>query len=130
MTRLRAFAFVVLTLAATDSAVAVALHQEPATSPAGMVARAAICMLAGYAATRSTAGVVLTPLVITGAAFVSLALSDAVILFSGAGQELPKGFAHGAAAFAFGLLGLPALAGVAGSVVALARMRPAAPRKA
>ncbi|MFL5537936.1 MAG: hypothetical protein ACJ8J0_03045, partial [Longimicrobiaceae bacterium] len=92
-----------------------------------VLARGIACMLAGYALTRTAGDAVVAALLATGAAFLSLALSDAIILFSGAARYLVPGFGGGHPVFT--LLGVPALASVAGSLLALSPARRAAPRR-
>lgn len=117
MRRWPAFALLLVTLAAIDSAAAVGLHQQPSASVAALFARGVACLLAGYVLTRTATDAVVAVLLATLASFLSLALSDAIILFSGAARYLVPSFGGGHPVFA--QLGLPPLASVAGSLLAL-----------
>jgi hypothetical protein len=127
MRRWPAFALLTVGLAAIDSAAAVGLHEQPSASVAALFARGAACTLAGYALTQAPTDALVAALLATLASFLSLALSDAIILFFGAARYLVPGFGSGHPVFT--LLGVPALASAAGSFLALTLARQTAPQR-
>ncbi len=114
-TRLFFFFALLVALAAIDSAAAVVVHEHPDGSPSALVARVVVCLLAAYSSAERPADAGILPVLAFLAAFLSLALSDAVILFSGV--RLDTGFSGwGTAA---GRLAVPAVASAAGAILAL-----------
>ncbi|HEX6747044.1 MAG TPA: hypothetical protein VF092_07070 [Longimicrobium sp.] len=118
MLRIRAFFFFALlvSLAAIDSVAAVVVHEHPDRSPSALMARAAVSAIGAYSSAERVADAGILPILALFAAFFSLAISDAVILFSGV--RLDPGFV-GAGPF-ITRLAVPAAASAAGAILALA----------
>ncbi len=113
--RTTVFACVLLALIAIDSAATVLGFDHPYASPAALIARTAACLLAGYFATRTAADVAITALLVFIAAFLSLAVSDAVTLF--AHPPIARGFSGVGPLIA--RVAVPVAASAAGSILAL-----------
>jgi hypothetical protein len=127
MRRAAVFACVAVLLAAIDSAAALT-GVRPETSPAALLARAIVCIAAGYLATKTPSQILTTALLVLGAVLVSLALSDAVLIGSGTAGNLPG--PQSPVAILYAGFVLPMVASAAGSLLALRRAgtHAAAPR--
>jgi hypothetical protein len=110
------FLTLLVALAAIDSAAVMGFHEHPDVSPAALATRAVVCAIAGHQSARRRADAAVLPVLAFLAAFLSVAITDAVILASGV--RLDTGFV-GAGALVTRLV-VPAAASAAGAVLALA----------
>lgn len=128
MTRFGIFSLTAAALVVIESSVETVLRLDSTFSLPGLFARGLVCTLAGYAITRrKTDDLFVAPILVCGAEFISLSISDFVILLAGArGAPAPRvSFEY----FVFGTMGLPAIASLVGAGVALVLARRAAPQQ-
>jgi hypothetical protein len=110
------FGWVLVLLAAID--VAAVVIEQPLDSPAAVAARGVICAGAGFLASRRWADLMIAPLLVAGAAVLSLTISDVAIFLAqplrGRGGYVNPLITH---------LVVPAVCAAAGAIVALAIAR-------
>ena len=129
MSRLGIFSLTAAALVVIDSAVAVGLHEDPGVSMAAIFARAVSCVLAGYAITqRKSDDAFVAPFLVNGAAFVSVSISDAVIIFTNASRWFVTGFSANHLALILSMA-LPAVASLVGAGLSLVLTRIRAPQR-